>query len=286
LTSETEAMRARRHPLAVLGVWAWQTALAWFAGWPAASLVRAAYGDDPRGDAVLWAPGSHALLDFLWHDAHGASAAVREAAAVLAAGAVAGLVPMATLMAIIAGTGRAPSVGFARGVGEALRALPAMTLLLVVVTMTQAFTLCAGAFAGELAESWTHAALGEARAQELAAVLCFPFLILAAAIGVTHDLARAAVVRQAVGGMRALVVGATEFWTAPFSLGWSWGWRATAALAPVLVVGEAANRLGGRGGATLVLLALLHQAVVLGRVALRASWLATALRHVPAERIP
>jgi hypothetical protein len=38
--------------------------------------------------------------------------------------------------------------------------------------------------------------------------------------------------------------------------------------------------MGGRGGAELALLALLHQAVVASRVALRASWLGVALRTV------
>jgi hypothetical protein len=38
--------------------------------------------------------------------------------------------------------------------------------------------------------------------------------------------------------------------------------------------------MGGRGGLTLLLLALLHQAVVVARVSLRASWLGLALRAV------
>jgi hypothetical protein len=286
LRGDAETIRARRHPLAILGVWAWQTVVAWFAGWPAACLVRAAYGNDPRGDAPLWLPGSDALLDFLWRDWHGVSAAARAAAVVLVTGAVAGLVPMAALMVAIAGAGEGPKVGFARGVGDALRAVPAMLLLLVTVTAAQALVVGAGALAGAVAETLTHAALGEAHAQELSAALCLPFLALAAAIGVTHDLARAAVVSRAAGGMRALVVGAKEFAAAPVSLGWSWAWRAIAALAPVIVAGAAASRLGGRGGAALLLLALLHQAAVLARVALRASWLATALRRVPAQRTP
>jgi len=99
-------------------------------------------------------------------------------------------------------------------------------------------------------------------------------------MGVTHDLARAAVVRRSAGGARALVAGAAAFRADPVSLGWSWAWRATASMAPVVLVGALADRLGGHGGATLVLLALLHQGVVFGRVALRASWLAVALRRL------
>ncbi len=282
MTRPHDPIRARRRPLAILGVWAWQSALAWFVSWPAASLVRATYGNDPRGDGALWTPGSHALLDFLWREGHGVSAEVRGAAAILVVGAVAGLAPLAALMIAMARTGDAPWAA-GRGIAETLRALPAMTLLLVVMTTAQALALGAGVFAGELTEGWTHAGLGEAHAQELGLALGLPFLILVVAIGVTHDLARAAVVRGTRGGMRALVVGATEFGAAPISLGWAWGWRALTALVPVIVVGIVAGRLGGQGGIALAMIAILHQGVVLGRVALRASWLAAALRCVPEE---
>jgi hypothetical protein len=279
-------MRARHHPRAILGVWAWQAAVASLASWPAASLVRAAYGNDPRGDSVLWTPGSHALLDFLWREAHGISAVVRGAAVVLLASAVAGLVPTAALMVAIAGAEAPKEVSFSRAVRDGVRAFPALMLLLVVVTVAQTIAVGAGVLAGDLTAGWTHAGLGEAHAQGLGAVVSLPFLVLAAAIGVTHDLARAAVVRRSVSGMRALAAGAFEFAAAPVSLGWSWGWRAVVALALIAVVAPFAGHLGGRGGAALVLLAVLHQTVVLGRVALRASWLATALRHAPGADFP
>jgi hypothetical protein len=287
MTSETGPMRARHHPLAILSVWAWQSALAWLASWPAASLVRAAYGNDPRGDSVLWTSGSHALLDFLWREAHGASVVVRGAAVVVLASAVAGLVPTAALMVAMARTQEAPRVTFARAVGDGLRALPALVLLLVVVTLAEAVAAGAGLLAGELTEGFAHAGLGEAHAEELGAVVSLPFLLITAAIGVTHDLARATVVVRSTSAMRALAAGAFEFAAAPLALGWSWGWRAVLALALIALVAPVSGHLGGRGGAALVLLALVHQAVILGRVALRASWLATALRHVPAaERLP
>jgi hypothetical protein len=233
---------------------------------------------------VLWAPGSHALLDFLWRDLHGVSAVVRGAAWVLVAGALVGLVPMTALTVALADPDHVTKVGYARRMEAGWRALPAMTLLLVVATVAQASALGAGVFVGELAEGWTQTGLGEAHAQELGAALGLPFLALATAIGVTHDLACAAVVCRAIGGMRALVVAATEFFAAPVSLGWSWAWRAMASLALVVAVGKVADRLGGLGGLALLVLALLHQMVVLGRVALRASWLAAALRRLAPDR--
>jgi hypothetical protein len=211
---------------------------------------------------------------------------VRGAAWVLVAGALAGLVPMTALTVAIADPDHATKVRYARRMGAGWRALPAMTLLLVVVTMAQVCTLGAGVFVGELAEGWTRTGLGEAHAQQLGASLGLPFLALSTAMGVTHDLARAAVVCRATGGMRALVVAATEFLAAPVSLGWSWAWRAMASLALIAAVGKVADRLGGLGGLALVALALLHQMVVLGRVALRASWLAAALRRLAPDRTP
>jgi hypothetical protein len=60
----------------------------------------------------------------------------------------------------------------------------------------------------------------------------------------------------------------------------AWAWRALVALA-LLGVGYAiAHAIGGKGGTMLLVLWLVHQAIVLARVALRASWLARAVRLV------
>jgi hypothetical protein len=48
----------------------------------------------------------------------------------------------------------------------------------------------------------------------------------------------------------------------------------------VLAIAAVATRIGGRGGLPLFLLAILHQGVVLSRVAIHLSWLASALRSV------
>jgi hypothetical protein len=277
----TQAMRARRHPRAIVAMWAWQTALALVASWPAAGLAAAAWGGNVAGDAPLWAPDGHALIDWLWHDWHGIKAAVRGAEIVLLVGGVAGLVPTAALMIAIAYAYRDRSAaGFVRSLAGGLRAFPSMVLLLVLAALAEGLVLGAGAAVGYGVESWTHASAGEARAQQIQGLVLLVFLGLASAIGVVHDLARAAVVRFKVRGLRAVALGARTFRVAPLSLWWSWAWRAAAALAPVLAVGAVAGRLGGRGGFALVFLAVLHQAVVLARVALRASWLARALRAV------
>jgi hypothetical protein len=277
----TPAMRARRHPWALLGLWAWQTSMAMLAAWPAASLARAVYGNDPRGDAPLWAPGAHALVDLLWHEGHGLSAAVGSAEVVLAFAAIAGLVPMAGVMFAIAyATRERRPAGLVSGLAGALRVFPAMALLLVLVALAQALVVGAGLVAASFAEGSTHAGLGEARAQQVEGLVGLLFLVASSVLGVVHDLARAVVVRFRVRGLAALKLAAWTFRLAPASLWWSWAWRAGAAWAPVLVAAGVAERVAGRGGFALFFLALLHQAVVLSRLALHTSWWAKALRSV------
>jgi hypothetical protein len=274
-------MHARFRPRAIVAVWAWQSASALLASWPAASLARAAYGSDPRGDAPLWDDGAHALLDLLSREASAWGAAASTAAAVCLATAVAGLLPMAALMVTIAHASRdrhAP--GAERAVGGALHAFPALAILLVVVGLGQGVMIGAAALVGEAASGAAQDAMGEARAQQFGMVLALPCVVIAVMLGVVHDLARAAVVRLKVSGMRALALAAQTFRGAPTALAWSWGWRSLSGVAPVLLVGGVAERLGGRGGIALIALAVLHQSVVLARVALRASWLAKALRSI------
>jgi hypothetical protein len=277
----SDAMRARLHPWALLGLWGWQALLALGASLPIASLVGATYQVGPRGDAPLWDPGGHALLDFSWHNARGLTAVTRAAESVLIVGAVAGLVPTtAAMIAIAHATRDERATGFLRSVAGAMRLLPSLLVLLAVVTAAQAAVLGVGVALGDGVVSWSSSALGEPRGQRLGVAVGLVFLTGASCLGVVHDLARAAVVCSRASGLGALVLGARAFTQAPVPLWWSWAWRALASLVPVVAVALVATRIGGRGGVALSLVALLHQAVILSRVALRASWLARALRWV------
>jgi hypothetical protein len=277
----TDEIRARRHPGAVVGLWAWQAALALTAAWPAAALVRAAYGSGARGDAPLWDEGGHALVDFLWHASWGLSPALATGEVVLAVGAVAGLVPMSAIMATMAyarGDGRPP--GLAQCVLLALRAVPALLILLVVLTAAQAGVVGLGLGAAAAAQSLAEGALGVARAEKLGVAVAVVFVVAASGIGVLHDLARAAVVRKRVRWLLAFSLGARTFAHAPLPLWWSWAWRALGSTAPVLVVAAVTGAVDGRKGWPLVLIAVLHQAVIVARASLHASWWAEALRSV------
>jgi hypothetical protein len=274
-------IRARIHPAAIAGVWAWQTTFALLAAYPAAALVGAVYGNDPRGDAPLGASGALALLDFLRVNIHGLRAAAGGTALVTVAAVLTGLLPLAALMTTMAhATHGGHRIGAARAIGGAVGSGRALAGLLVGVGAAEVLAVAAAVILGEVAEGSAHAWLGEARAQMLAIAIGTVALVPACAIGVVHDLARAAVVRLQLGTLGAWIAGYRSFRDAPIALAWSWAWRALASLAPVAVVALLADRLSWRGGWALVTLAVLHQAVVLIRVALRASWLAKALRTV------
>jgi hypothetical protein len=276
---DASAIHARLHPWALAGVWAWESGLALVASWPAASLVQAAYGSDPRGDAPLWDAGGHALLDFVWHERHAVSALTRAAAFSLAVSLVAGLVPLAALMTAMAYETRdGRRAGLARSLAAGVRTFPPFAVLLVLFGVAQGLVAGAGVGAATLVEGLARVRLGEAPAQLLEASVTVPFLLGASVVGVVHDLARVAVVRSGVGGLRGAVLGARAFRSAAFALWWAWAWRAACATAMVMVGAAAASRLGGRGGVALVGLALVHQLAVFARVALRASWLGRGLR--------
>jgi hypothetical protein len=277
----TSSVRARARPRAILAVWVWESVLALVATFPAAALARGTYGRHPGGDASLWDLGALPLLGLLTHEANALRAATATATAVLVIGAVAGLVPMAALMiSISSATADGHAIAGARSVEGALRVFRPLGVLLLLMGAGEALSVTAAVLLGEGVQAWGNASLGEARAQQ-AAIAVGAFVLLGAiALAVMHDLARAAVVRLDLPSMAALSLGASAFQRAPIAATWSWAWRAIASIAPVAAVGLLASRIGGRGGITLVVLAALHQAVVLSRIALRASWLAKAMRTV------
>jgi len=278
---QSARIRARLHPAAIAGVWAWQTAFALVAAYPAAALVGAAYGNDPRGDSPLGASGALALLDFLRMNVHGVGAAAGGTALVTIAAVLAGLLPLGALMTTMAhATHGGHPIGASRAIGGAIGSGRALAGLLLGVGAAEALAVVAAVILGAVAEGSVHAWLGEARAQMLAIAIGTVALVPACAIGVVHDLARAAVVRLRLGTLSAWIAGYRSFRAAPIGLAWSWAWRALASVAPVAVVALLADRLSWRGGLALATLAVLHQAVLLTRVALRASWLAKALRTV------
>ncbi len=276
-----DAMRARRCARPILALWAWEATLGAALAWPFASIVRAAYGSHPRADAVLWDAGRLPLLDLLTRRLPEAGALVAHAATVTLFAAIGGLIPSAALLVSLACTThdrRTPPVGVAiqAGIGAFL---PCAILLALTLALQGSVVLSAATLAG-LAKEGFSPTMGDVKADLAGASLLALGFLLAALAGVTQDVARASVVRFGAGAGEALRLAVRAVAPAPVVLFWSWGWRALASLVPIGFGALAADRIGGRGGLALVVLFAIHQAIIAARVALRASWLAKAMRIV------
>jgi hypothetical protein len=276
-----ESMRARRAPLAIVAVWLWEAAIALLVAWPIAAAVRAFFGGSPDGDASLWTPGAFDLAWLVFHARGAHASAVALVVLVLFAAAFVDLVPLGALVASCAFVTRArrpPPLGAA--IGRSGRAFPTLASLLVLGGFAQLFLVFAGiVFGAALSESLAPH-LGKPRADQVALVVGAAFAIGVAYVQIAHDLARAATVRFRVRWIRAVRCAMNAIARGPRAILWSWGWRAAAAWAPVGVGALVAGKLGGRGGDALAALFVVHQLAILARVALRASWLAKALRAV------
>ncbi len=275
------SMRARQRPLAIAIVWAWTTLSAAIFAWPAISVVRAAYGDHPYGDAPLWNRGGFELLDLLANARYATSAVMGAMTAVFLASAVLGLLPTAALLASVAYSTRDLRAPPLRDVAvRALRAFRPMALVFVIAGLAEGVLLGAGLILGAIAASSFESRLGEARAEQISWIVFALFAALVAFVGVVSDLARAAIVRFRVRGVPAIRLALNAARRAPALAFWSWAWRAAAAATLVAIGALVADRVDGRGGMALLALAALHQLIVATRIALRASWLAKALRVV------
>jgi hypothetical protein len=132
------------------------------------------------------------------------------------------------------------------------------------------------------------ASLGDARAFSVQVVALGLFVVMMLFVGVVGDLMKVAIARDVAtddnpakartriqAGLRAATsLGGRDLGRASGA----WAIRAAASLLLVYVASRAGDAAGGRGGGVLWGLFALHQALVLGRVALRASWLGCALR--------
>jgi hypothetical protein len=278
---ESGSMLARRAGGAIVLLWAWQAALALVVAWPVASGVGAIYGEHPDGDRPLWEPGGFVLTHLLLKYDALLDAASAVAVTAIALGAIASLVPLAALVVSIAHATRAghppaPGAALARGA----RTFATFAALLVGATALGGLALAA-ARGVALATSHLLAAHHEKPlSDQLGVLAALPLATLGPFVLALQDLARVAAVRFRVGAVAAVGVALRVLRRAPVALLWSWAWRAIAGLAPVAVGVVVAGRIGGRGGWALAALFAVHQIALLGRVSLRASWLARALRAI------
>jgi hypothetical protein len=277
-----EAVAARRRPLAVLFVWAWQTAWAWAIAWPVGRVIASIYGTHPDGDGVLFRPGALELSELVMSAQRATPALSGHAVALIPLGIFLGLVPLAALLFSLSSTdaeGRAPR---ARDLREPVaNAFRPLALLLVafglVFTLLTVLAVSAGAVTWLIDATWARQ-----HAEQAATVVGIGLLFLV--VGILHDLARAALVRHRVSVLAAIHLAWLAFHRRPLAAVWHYAWRGLVGWLVVVLAAMVATRLGGRAGFALAALALVHQVAIAARIALRASWLARAIRAVDAVK--
>ena len=277
------SIRARRRPRAVLFVWLYEVFVGVVLAAPIASYVKSVYGAHPDGDAPLYDGNGLELLSLLGDARHAISAFLSYGALVLLIAYIIAVVPLALLLMSVAYTTadlRAPPLRHLWP--RVVPSIPPLLALLAVMTIAIGILGAVAIFAGSRVASALANSMGDARSDQIGAAATLVFLLGAASAGVVHDLARAAVVRFRQTGWGALKMGARTFARRPARLLWSWMWRSGASLVPVIAAAAVSTRVSARSGVALFALFLLHQAVILARVALRASWLAKAMRSVDA----
>jgi hypothetical protein len=164
--------------------------------------------------------------------------------------------------------------------GGALAAFPASVAIGLATLVVQAALVLAGALVA--------AALAPAEAAHLDDVLGNRSVVLAScviaglvlSVGVVADLARAAVVFDEVGALSAFQTAWGTLVAGPVPLLWAYAWRLASSWLPVGIGAVLSARVVLRGGDTVLVLAAFHQVVILGRVAIRSSWMACCLRAV------
>ncbi len=292
--SASSDIRARRAPVAVLLVFFWELVWALLVATPVHAWARRVWGAHPDGDAVLFRPGGRELSLWITSDDSASSVVIRTTLILLVAGAIVGQVPLGALVASLVRRVRPPQ---ALAVG--VRAWLPLLGVLVLAGAIQGMLVSLGMLAATALDTALRDRLGDARAFGVRLAVLAVFVVLAAIAGVIADLARVAIGQHVAerdpdaepeSGLTVLRIGIrAALGTARRALGRAlvaWSWRA--ALGALLIgAGMAAGSLAGAsGGAMLLVVFVLHQSVVLVRTALRASWLAKALRLVGAGDPP
>lgn len=294
------AIRARKRPGAIALLYLWELGFALLVATPVHAWARREWGSHPEGDALLWKEGGHYLLAWLGQTDAALPMVMRTAVVMFAAFAAFSQLPLGAMFAALGfardSEGRAPRSATALRAG--MNAFFPLVVVLAFLALTDLVVLGIGAAIASAADSGFERTLGDAHSFYLHVVLLGLFVLLSAFIGVFFDLVRAAIGREA--GLASIRGSVHPAWnvmlrgirvamTASRSRGllrafgaWLARWSAGVVL---LGIGwMASSALGGKGGGAVFALFAIHQLVVFGRVALRASWLAHAVRIViPAQ---
>lgn len=287
-------IRARRRPRAIVVLYVWQLLAALVLATPIHAWAKQVWGSHPEGDAVLFRPGGYELVGWLLDGGAALRVVAESSWMLLSVSVLLGQLPLASLLVALV-SGRGPRALRPDGLSTfraALALLVPFVITLFLTLLLQGIVIFAGLFVADKAADAIAASVGEAPAFAVQATIAALFVLLAGWVSAEADVARAAmaiehVSRATLDGSRAGTFGllrrglqATLRASVRTRLRAFGAWLSRVLLG-LLAIGAGsllADRIGGQGGGVLIALALVHQLIVLGRTALRASWLARAAR--------
>ena len=271
-----EKIRARNRPGLIAIVYLVHAAAGLALAWPAVEPFAHRSLALPREDAVLFGPSAGLYLAEAFRLEHKAVAgALVGSLPTLLLTSYLGLLPLGALLYALGRGGRLSFADLAAAAARSFGRLSALFgLALAAMLIAGAIPLaCASTLRDKLA-----AILDDPGADVLAAAVGLAGIALGAALGILHDLARAAVVHRNLPAMSATHRAVRIAKAHPLAAMFGWGWRFTAGGALVFVVALATAAIDVERMSGLLVVGMLHQACILALVALRASWLACALR--------
>lgn len=268
-------MRARHRPLVVLSIAGVRLLLGLCLALPLASLVaESGVGQSPRGDRALFEGGGYLLLELLRVQGANLAAAARGLVPLLLLGLLGTAACNAALLVALNVRGRLRLVTW---LSQALAAVPALVVLAVGTALAQLAIILIGLLlVGGIPESMTRPA------QVTAAQVALWLLVglAAGAVGGISDVTKGALVRNDAGLAAALKRVLASARRRPWTAAWGWLPYGVLFVLAWLVAAQAVNALDVSAAGTWRVAAvfIVHQAVSLASVALRAAWYARALR--------
>ena len=246
---------------------------------PIATVFGSAVGGYPRRDAVLFDEGGLLFIETLRRSGTALQPLMTGAFALLVVASFAGIMPLAALIGALGTKGRirAGDLG-----AFALRPVGTFALLFGAFALVQA--IVAGIVMGIGGAISGRSAFDAPTSDGVKVVFALVALLLVLLIGVVHDLARVASVRDDLGFRASLRRAWTTIKRSHLVVLGAWVLPATLALVLIYAAMSIVSRLGVDSGAKVFFGFLVYQASVYGALFLRATWLGSAIRHVDRSR--
>lgn len=276
-------LRGRGHVLTVLGLWALELAMASLLAWPLVAFVGRTYRYHPAGDAPLFRRASIELLQLVVQD-DGARASLFAGllALLLLAFPVFVLGCGTTLVRLSFATSDRRPPGLSACVARAARVWPRLA---AAQTLTLGLQLSLMGLSFGLARLATlhRPAHEDVRGDVIAVIVVALGFTFATALGMAHDLARAAIVRFDMQARLAVRLAWRSMRRRVWAMSLGWAWRTAAGVIFVMIGGLVAEGAAGRAGWILLGLFAFHQTMAIARAALKVSWYALTLRLIDAS---